>query len=179
MPARTRHKLVICKKRAQKQVFFMKHFSSGLPARISAIVQRIKTDIIQYKALIAALLICMTVLFLLFHKICVFSIVIGYPCPGCGITRALMLFLTFQWREAFAMNPMIFIWIPFIVYAAVCRYVLNRRMKHFTVICTAVCVLSLAVYGIRMYFLYPGTVPMTYYEQNVLHTVKTFFSRLF
>lgn len=43
-----------------------------------------------------------------FYPQCVFRGVTGLDCPGCGTTRALHHLLHLRFREAFAMNPMLF-----------------------------------------------------------------------
>jgi hypothetical protein len=39
---------------------------------------------------------------------CVFRAVTGMACPGCGMTRALLLASQWQWSEAWRMNPLLF-----------------------------------------------------------------------
>ncbi len=39
---------------------------------------------------------------------CVFRAVTGIACPGCGMTRALLLASQWQWSEAWRMNPLLF-----------------------------------------------------------------------
>ena len=42
---------------------------------------------------------------------CKFKEVIGVPCPGCGITRALLCLLQLDFVGAFNYNPMIYCYI--------------------------------------------------------------------
>lgn len=44
--------------------------------------------------------------------ICLFRIITGYPCPGCGIGRGMALLLHLQFYEALMMNPLA---IPFTI----------------------------------------------------------------
>jgi len=112
---------------------------------------------------------------LLFHRICPISIISGYPCPGCGITRALFYLITFQWKLAFEYNPTIFIWVPIIMWGILSRYLLKdsylqkQNKKIFIHTVTAVGILSIAVYIVRMIILYPDIPPMTYNPRNIFN----------
>ncbi len=46
---------------------------------------------------------------------CVFRLLTGYQCPGCGVTRMLFSILHFQFEDAFHYNPLVFIYLPFII----------------------------------------------------------------
>lgn len=53
---------------------------------------------------------------------CLFHLVTGYYCPGCGGTRALYLFLTGHWIKSFLFHPLV-------VYAFfVCFYLCIRKI---------------------------------------------------
>lgn len=53
---------------------------------------------------------------------CLFHLVTGYYCPGCGGTRALYLFLTGHWIKSFLFHPLV-------VYAFfVCLYLCIRKI---------------------------------------------------
>jgi hypothetical protein len=44
---------------------------------------------------------------LMFGYICPSQIIIGLPCPGCGLTRAAALLAKGRLEESLAMNPML------------------------------------------------------------------------
>jgi len=46
---------------------------------------------------------------------CPFHSITGLECPGCGITRCLFAIIQFKFKEAFYYNPLVFIYLPFIV----------------------------------------------------------------
>lgn len=60
------------------------------------------------------------------HIPCVFNVITGYDCPGCGITRASLSLLDGQFYQAFRWNMLVFILIP--LYAA--YHFLSRREKY-------------------------------------------------
>ena len=46
---------------------------------------------------------------------CIFNELTGYKCPGCGITHILFALIKFNFKEAFFYNPLVFIYLPFII----------------------------------------------------------------
>jgi len=67
-------------------------------------------------------------LFLMFVYKCPFSYFFGVPCPGCGVSRAYLAALHFDFRAAFAYHPLFFTVAPAILYVAH-RNVLRKRLK--------------------------------------------------
>ena len=62
--------------------------------RIRKGLRLIGKDIHALLPAIAALAVYWTVTHLLFDRFCPMQILLGLPCPGCGMTRALGLVLT-------------------------------------------------------------------------------------
>jgi Protein of unknown function (DUF2752) len=58
-----------------------------------------------------ALLAVATVVGLAFtnHFVCPFAAVMGFPCPGCGMTRSLLALMRGDWREAWRQHPVGFL----------------------------------------------------------------------
>jgi len=56
-----------------------------------------------------------------FFPICLFRALTGFTCPGCGSTRALHQLLHGHFLEAFALNPLLLIGLPFLLFALI-RY---------------------------------------------------------
>ena len=50
-----------------------------------------------------------------FYIPCIFRLVTGYLCPGCGITSCLFSILKLDFKSAFNYNPLVFIYLPFII----------------------------------------------------------------
>ena len=46
---------------------------------------------------------------------CIFHEITGYKCPGCGITHLVFALLKLNFKEAFTSNPLVFIYMPFII----------------------------------------------------------------
>lgn len=58
---------------------------------------------------------------------CLFTWLFGVHCPGCGLTTAFLHILRFEFREAIAMNPMIFIVAPAFAFYAVVDFLKFKR----------------------------------------------------
>lgn len=52
---------------------------------------------------------------------CPFRFLTGFTCPGCGTTRALHQILHGDFHTAFALNPLLLLAIPFVLFALI-RY---------------------------------------------------------
>ena len=49
-----------------------------------------------------------------FYIPCIFNLITGLKCPGCGITHCLFELIHLNFKEAFNANPLVFIYLPFI-----------------------------------------------------------------
>lgn len=46
---------------------------------------------------------------------CIIHEITGFKCPGCGITHLVFALLHLDFHEAFISNPLVFIYMPFII----------------------------------------------------------------
>ena len=46
---------------------------------------------------------------------CIIREITGYKCPGCGITHLVFYLLQLDFHKAFISNPLVFIYMPFIL----------------------------------------------------------------
>lgn len=46
---------------------------------------------------------------------CIFRELTGFKCPGCGITHMFFDLINFRFKDAFYDNPLVFIYLPFII----------------------------------------------------------------
>ena len=136
------------------------------------------TDVKEYGMAAVALLIYTVVVNLVFRAFCPLVIFTGFPCPGCGITRASVCFLAGRWGQAWRLNPVVFPVMAAAVYFAVNRYLLGKRARGFKWMIGAILVLLLVVYGIRMYLYFPEQVPYIYTHDNILARMFPFYGRL-
>jgi uncharacterized protein DUF2752 len=52
-----------------------------------------------------------------FYPVCIFRLLTGLQCPGCGSTRAMHQVLHGHFATAFTLNPLLLLAIPFMLFA--------------------------------------------------------------
>lgn len=63
---------------------------------------------------------------------CVFNLVSGFKCPGCGVTRMLFSLIELDFKSAFLHNPMLLVLLPIFAMFAVkwaVSYILTGKTK--------------------------------------------------
>ena len=62
---------------------------------------------------------------------CVFRVITGLKCPGCGITHMIMAACRFDFKSAFSENPLLFVTLPIvgIIYAVKKCYYIKTGTK--------------------------------------------------
>ncbi|MDO4285889.1 MAG: DUF2752 domain-containing protein [Eubacteriales bacterium] len=119
----------------------------------------------------AALLAYRFVMLRLYHATCPSVIVSGLPCPGCGLTRAVLLLLRGEWAASAAMNPMA---VPVLLFAGYCliwHFVKGTRIPGFGVIVTALSLAAIAVFCYRMALYFPDRTPCVYTGGSMLEKI--------
>lgn len=92
----------------------------------------------------------------LFDRFCPLQILFNFPCPGCGMTRALFLALTGRFQEAWQLQPPVYGWILGAVFFCVDRYLVSvekmsiGRMKLWIVYFTLLLLWSMGLYVLRL-----------------------------
>ncbi|MFQ9514497.1 MAG: DUF2752 domain-containing protein [Eubacterium sp.] len=114
---------------------------------------------------------------LLRGKVCPLRMILGIPCPGCGITRAFLLLSQGKIYEATAMHPF---WIPLVVIVAaflMVRYCvdnqkISKKVIYVLKICAMIVMLLCIVYYVyRMVVWFPDREPMVYDANNVFQRI--------
>lgn len=136
--------------------------------RMRAVLARLRRDVKNYRLAAVCFLVYAAAVTLLFGTICPLAAMTGFPCPGCGSTRALLLILTGRFGEAFRYNPCIYLWILLAVYVGWQRYIRGRRAAGALPMTGGIAAVMLLIYLYRMAVEFPGNPPMVYREDNVL-----------
>lgn len=103
------------------------------------------------------------------RSLCPMVLLTGFPCPGCGLTRAGFKVLGFDFAGAWGIHPFIFAIILLILVFAAERYVYKSREMNASKWCAIVIIAGMiAFYGWRMYTQFPDVPPMTYYRRNLM-----------
>ena len=83
---------------------------------------------------------------------CVFKLITGFQCPGCGVSRMCFCMLLFDFPGAFQANPLIFCMLPLIALTAgrmiyvYVRY--GRKREKLTQISIYVMIVALLIFGV-------------------------------
>lgn len=106
---------------------------------------------------------------LIFNIKCIFKSIIGVPCPGCGLTRAWISFITGDISKAFYWHPL-FLMIP-ILAILIFLYFKGSFTKYRRYILMAIIlIISLYVvtYIFRMITLFPYIEPLDYNSKSFI-----------
>ena len=95
--------------------------------------------------------------------------VFGFPCPGCGSTRAAVALFRGNIKQAAAFHPLIFVSLALlIVFTAALIFKINiLKLKRINILLWCVFALYMAVFIIRMILFYPDAEPMTYLDKSL------------
>ncbi len=107
---------------------------------------------------------------------CPVALVFGVPCPGCGLTRAVLLLFRGDFAGAFSMHPLVYT-LPIIAGLFIAALFSERfaRSKVFTALCLVFAVLFIGVYVYRMIAFFPSKEPTAFNENSLLFFLKRLF----
>lgn len=100
--------------------------------------------------------------------VCPMVLLTGLPCPGCGMTRAALLFLKGHWLQAFWMHPFFYVLLALATAAFILRYAAGRSITGMRWIVSVTLFLSIVFYIYRMMRYFPDREPMVYVPRNIL-----------
>lgn len=102
-------------------------------------------------------------------SICIIYNTSGIPCPSCGITRAFLSVVKFNFAQAFKFHPL-FPVVPILFYSY-----LKGKQK----LLIAICLLFIFVWVIRMILYFPGVEPMNYNNSSIFGIILDYFKERF
>lgn len=115
---------------------------------------------------------------LIFGAFCPMVIFTGFPCPGCGMSRAIFYLFTGRLRQSVYMNPMGIPIVCLIFYFLWNRYIIGRKAKGIVFLIGAAVVALVLVYAWRMYLFFPNRVPYVYTEKNIMADFFPFYEQI-
>ncbi len=118
--------------------------------RIRAGLRRLGKDLYNLRYAVLGIAVYYVIVHILFGQFCPMMIALHLPCPGCGMTRALMLVLTGHLQEAWRLQPLVFGWIFLAVLFAVNRYILDRKPKILTYLLVVLLLGAILLYLFRI-----------------------------
>jgi len=108
----------------------------------------------------------------------------GFPCPGCGSTRAMVEICRGDIKTALEYHPLIFVSIAIIAfYIITIVFKINLAAKSETkwmkIFSWGFVILYVGTFITRMILFYPRVEPMTYLDTSVFGRVIGFFKSIF
>lgn len=131
----------------------------------------IRQDISEHWKAAIAVFVMLVVFVKCFGGACISQLVIGLPCPACGMSRAAGLFLKGQIKESLQMQPLFLALVVGAVLVILCRYVLRRYeavLKYYAVLLIG---FAIVFYVYRMIRYFPDMEPMTYRRENLFYMI--------
>lgn len=143
----------------------------GAPDRLSVAGNRIKKDIRQYGPGVVAAVLLYFLAHALFGAFCPSLLITGFPCPGCGMTRAVIYLLKGQFARSWALNPAAVFWVVWIFLSAWNRYIKGGKSKILNRMVFGILFFMAAVYIIRMKRYFPDKPPYVYMGDNLFERI--------
>ena len=141
-------------------------------------IKRLKCDFtVNADKLIIAFCI-VAILDLTFGSVCSSKLILGIPCPFCGLTRAGVALLSLDFKSAWAFNPLIYYISALILLWLTEKYLNFPIKKILFVLLIVLIVISIPLYIYRWRCFFPHTEPMTYLENNLLKILCDLIARI-
>lgn len=123
--------------------------------RIKAGLTLLKNDICCLRYALLGIAVYFVCVHFLFGQFCPLLILAHFPCPGCGMTRALFLVLTGRPAEAWRLQPLIYGWIFLGLWFAVNRYLRGKKSALLRGYLICLLLAALVLYGYRLVYGFP------------------------
>ena len=138
------------------------HYHNGVKSVI--MLGKLKQDCKQYGGFILLVLLIIYLSQLFEIPLCFIKRLTGYPCPLCGVTRASLYLVTFQFQKAWSTNLSIYFIVFYFLELAYSRYVkkINRILRISTIILILVIIVN---YCYGMIYKFPNIEPYTHYSK--------------
>ena len=95
-------------------------------------------------------------------KSTLFKIIAGIPCPGCGMTRSLLSFITFHFQESFYYHALL---IPTGIFVVLFYVQKNQQKRNHLIYVWAGLMIIYYIYRMAIYF---PNKPMEYHADNLI-----------
>ena len=146
--------------------------------KLSAAGNRIKKDIRQYGPAIFMVVILYFLAHGLFGAFCPSLLITGFPCPGCGMTRAVLYLLRGQFQRSWALNPAAVFWVIWALLFAWNRYIKGKKSKILSRAFWGILLFMLAAYAVRMKLYFPNKPPYVYARDNLFAAVLPGYDKI-
>lgn len=134
--------------------------------------------IMKYRAPIFGMLAFSVFGMILTDTPCLIRVITGFPCPGCGLTRATFALLVFDFKGAFFFNPMVFLVWPLLFLLAYLFLSKKFQMKKFSPLFISFGIIMIAVFIVRMIIYFPGAQPLNYDFNSIFGRMICFLTNI-
>ena len=132
----------------------------------------------KYRIIILAFMIYLVTTNTFLHECCPFEIIFGIPCPSCGITRALLKFISFDFVNAFYYHPL-FLLVPFIFIVIIYKdYKFFNKIYKNNYIWISLIIIFIVTFILRLVYQYPNEI-LKINENSLLQIIIRFIKSLF
>lgn len=145
---------------------------------MKAAAMRLWKDIWRYRQGILLFAAYYIIVHVLFHAFCPSILLTGFPCAGCGMTRAVIFMLTGQFARSWNVNPMALPVLLFAAYGIIFRYFLGKKVPGFKVVGILLLMVMFAAYLYRMITVFPNRPPYVYTSGNLMERCVPFYGEI-
>ena len=142
--------------------------------RLRAMGKQIWTDVVNCRVAAAVLAVWFLAGRYFLYSLCPLVVITGFPCPACGMTRAVFALLRGDFGTAWAIHPFSYGIVALALLFALRRYVLGKDVKCLTWPAVILFAGMILFYIYRMAVYFPDEPPMTYYYGSVLYRALMF-----
>lgn len=105
------------------------------------------------------------------YSLCPTVVITGFPCPGCGMTRAVFAVLRGNFVRAWQLHPFVYVLMLYAIAFAFRRYIMQKEVKSMIKYLIVIADAMIGYYIYRMLYLFPEEAPMTYYYGSMLYRI--------
>lgn len=102
------------------------------------------------------------------YSLCPSVVVTGLPCPGCGLTRAMLAIFRGDFKAAWHLHPFAYLILAYAGVFLFRRYIQQKKNPHFLTHLKVILAAMVLFYIYRMIRYFPGDPPMSYYYGSVV-----------
>ncbi len=132
----------------------------------------------KYRIPFLAFMIYIVTVNTLLHEACPFEIILGIPCPACGMTRAWVSAFKLDFSKAFYYHPLFLLVIPILIVIIYKDYKYIDKIFNSIYFWISLIVIFLTTYILRMSFQFPNEV-LKINENSLLQIIIRFIKSLF
>ncbi len=134
--------------------------------------------LIKYRFPLLAFMIYLVTVETFLEEACPVEIILGVPCPSCGITRAWLSAISFDFPKAFYFHPLFLLVIPVLIIFIYKDYKYINKIYNCLYFWIFLIVIILLTYVLRMIFQFPNEV-LKINENSLLQIIIRFIKSLF